>query len=87
MFYHRQIVFLKNSLMIALTTVMFCLPKVSLSQVNNTSIISKSDSNQSTFSKNLPNCYLFFKIDKSMQSLLLKNQKINQIFQKNFLGK
>ncbi len=51
---HPQIVFFKKSLMITLTIVMFCLPKVSLSQVNNTSIISKSDSRQNNLKKELP---------------------------------
>ena len=51
---HKMIIFLKNSLMITLTLILFCLPKYSSAQVNNNGIISKSDSKQTNSSKELP---------------------------------
>jgi hypothetical protein len=49
-----MIIFLKNSLMITLTLLLFCLPKYSSAQVNNNGIISKSDSKQANSRKELP---------------------------------
>jgi hypothetical protein len=49
-----MIIFLKNSLMITLTLILFCLPKYSSAQVNNNGIISKSDSKQANSRKELP---------------------------------
>ena len=51
---HKRIIFLKNSLMITLTLILFCLPKYSSAQVNNNGIISKSDSKQANSRKELP---------------------------------
>ena len=51
---HKMIIFLKNSLMITLTLILFCLPKYSSAQVNNNGIISKSDSKQANSRKELP---------------------------------
>ena len=51
---HKMIIFLKNSLMITLTLLLFCLPKYSSAQVNNNGIISKSDSKQANSRKELP---------------------------------